>query len=120
MFKTLTSAMFAAAVIAGGASMSAPIPANAQGMELQIGPNGVTPRMRDDDSDRDYDRRHHDRDMGRHRCDPEDAEDAARDYGFRHPHVVQVTPRSVTVEGMTRDGPDRMRFRNVPGCPAYR
>jgi hypothetical protein len=31
--------------------------------------------------------------------------------------VVRVTSRSVTVEGMTRSGPDRITFANRRGCP---
>ncbi|MBX4955563.1 hypothetical protein [Rhizobium lentis] len=53
-------------------------------------------------------------------CDPRLAEDLARDYGFRRPRVVDITPRRVIVQGWTRRGPDEMSFGNVRGCPALR
>lgn len=53
-------------------------------------------------------------------CDPDDAEDAARDMGFRRPHVIDVSPRRIVVEGFTRHGPDRIFFANVRGCPVMR
>lgn len=77
----------------------------AQGFDIQIGPNGVRPVIRDG-----YDGR-------RDACRPGEAMSAARDEGFRRPHIVQVTDRRVVVEGMTDDGPDRITFANRPGCP---
>jgi hypothetical protein len=50
-------------------------------------------------------------------CDPDDAEDEARDMGLHRAHVVDVTPRQVVVEGFGRHGPDRMYFANARGCP---
>lgn len=79
--------------------------ANAQGFDIQVGPHGVRPIIRDG-----YDRRPD-------ACRPGDAMAAARDEGFRRPHIVQVTDRRVVVEGMTDDGPDRISFANRPGCP---
>lgn len=81
-------------------------PASAQDIELRLGPDG--PRIRDRDRDRDYDRRG---------CSPGEARAAARDEGFRDAQVVRVTSRSVTVEGFTRNGPDRITFANRRGCP---
>jgi hypothetical protein len=80
--------------------------ASAQDIELRLGPDGVRPMMRD--RDRDYDRRG---------CSPGEARAAARDEGFRDAQVVRVTSRSVTVEGFTRSGPDRITFANRRGCP---
>ncbi|WP_423331483.1 hypothetical protein [Rhizobium wenxiniae] len=87
------------------------MPAAAQDVELRIGPDGVRPVIRDRDRDRYGDR---DRDRG---CSPGEARAAARDEGLRRPEVVRVTSRSVTVEGMTRRGPDRITFANRRGCP---
>lgn len=79
-------------------------PASAQDIELRLGPDGPSIR----DRDRDYDRRG---------CSPGEARAAARDEGFRDAQVVRVTSRSVTVEGFTRNGPDRITFANRRGCP---
>ena len=80
---------------------------SAQDLEFRIGPDGVRPVTRDRDRDRYY----------RRGCSPGEARAAAREEGFRRPEVVRVTDRSVTVEGWTRNGPDRIRFANRPGCP---
>jgi hypothetical protein len=82
------------------------IPAGAQGLDIQVGPNGIRPVIRD----RDF--------RGRDSCNPRDALDAARDEGYRHPRIVRVTDRRVVVEGMTEDGMDQISFANRPGCPA--
>lgn len=87
--------------------------ANAQDIELRIGPDGVRPVIRDRDRDRDYERR----DRRRDECSPREALSIARDEGLRRAEVTRVTRRSVTVEGMTRRGPDRIVFANVRGCP---
>lgn len=90
-------------------------PASAQDVELRLGPDGIRPVIRD--RDRDYDRgRDRDRDRARG-CSPGEARAAARDEGLRSPEVVRVTDRSITVEGMTRRGPDRITFANRRGCP---
>lgn len=105
------------AIVAG--SFSFQLPASAQDLELRIGPDGVRPVIRD--RDRDLDRRDfsdRDRDRGRRGgCSPREARDAAREEGLRRPEVVRVTERSVTVEGFTRDGRERIRFANRRGCP---
>ncbi|MCB5205258.1 hypothetical protein LH464_22605 [Neorhizobium sp. T786] len=85
-------------------------PVYAQDLGLEIGPNGVRPIIRDNDRDRD-------RDEGRTGCSPREARAAARDEGLRDPEVVRSTRRSVTVEGMTRRGPDEITFANERGCP---
>lgn len=85
------------------------MPAAAQDVQLQISPDGIRPVVRD--HDRDYDR------MRERGCSPGEARAATRDEGLRRPEVVRVTSRSVTVEGMTRRGPDRITFANRRGCP---
>ncbi|MDH4412360.1 MAG: hypothetical protein QE484_03575 [Rhizobium sp.] len=85
-------------------------PAYAQDLELRIGPDGLRPIIRD--RDRDGERRIRDRG-----CSPSEARAAALDEGLRRPQVVRVTDRTVTVEGMTRRGPELIRFANRRGCP---
>ncbi len=85
--------------------------AQAQDLQFRIGPDGV--RIYDRDRDR-YDRY---RDDYRRGCSPREAEMAARESGFRSPEVVRRTNRSITVEGWTRYGPDRIIFANRRGCP---
>lgn len=82
------------------------ISANAQNLELQVGPHGIRPVIRNQGDD------------GRDACSPGEAMAAARDEGYRHPRIVRVTDRRVIVEGMTEDGLDRINFANRPGCPA--
>lgn len=110
MFK-MTSKIGLAAALSIAASSVLVLPAAAQDVELRIGPDGVRPVIRD--RDRDYDR-YSERGRG---CSPGDAREAARGEGLRRPEVVRVTSRSVTVEGMTRHGPDRITFANRRGCP---
>ncbi|MGF9692073.1 MULTISPECIES: hypothetical protein [unclassified Rhizobium] len=88
------------------AGLASTVPAHAQGVELQIGPDGVRPVVRDRDRDR--------RPMG---CSEREARAAARESGLRDPEVVRVTPSRVVVEGRTRRGPDRITFANERGCP---
>jgi hypothetical protein len=111
MRKVLSCAGLALAVtmgsLAGGVSA-----ASAQGIELQIGPDGIRPVQRDRDRDRD-------RDRGRRGgCSEREARAAARDEGLRDVEVIRVTPRSITVEGETRRGRvQTLRFANERGCP---
>ncbi|WP_416223170.1 hypothetical protein [Tianweitania sp.] len=110
MRKVLTSAGLALAVTAGSlvGGMSF---ASAQGIQLEIGPNGVRPV----DRDRDRDRRGP---PPRGGCSEREARAAARDEGLRDGEVIRVTPRSITVEGETRRGrTETMRFANERGCP---
>ncbi len=106
--KLLSHAGLAAALSLGalGAFSTS---ASAQDLQLRIGPDGVRPVIRDRERDRDY-RRGGD-------CSPGEARAAARDEGFSRPQVVRVTDRSVTVQGWTNDGPDRITFANRAGCP---
>ncbi|MBS9721326.1 hypothetical protein JYU29_11565 [Tianweitania sp. BSSL-BM11] len=109
MHKVLTSAGLALAVTVGslGGGMSI---ASAQGIQLEIGPNGIRPVERERERDR--------RGPPRRGCSERDARAAARDEGLRDVEVTRVTPRSVTVEGETRRGRViTMRFANERGCP---
>lgn len=104
MTKLISKAGLSAALLIG-AFGALSVPASAQDFELRVGPDGIRPVIRD--RDRDY----------RGGCSPGEARAAARDEGFRRPEVVRVTSRSVTVQGWTEDGPDRIQFSNRPGCP---
>ncbi|MDP9571841.1 hypothetical protein [uncultured Agrobacterium sp.] len=87
--------------------------AQAQDVELRIGPDGVRPVIRD----RDRDRRDMDRRGPMRGCSEREARAAARASGLRDPEVVRVTPRRVVVEGDTRRGTDTITFANQRGCP---
>ncbi|MBZ5759393.1 MULTISPECIES: hypothetical protein [Rhizobium] len=92
----------AGSILVGSATI-----ASAQNLDIQVGPNGIRPVIRDQD-----------RDHGpRGECSPREAMAAARDEGYRHPRIVRVTDRRVVVEGMTEEGLDRITFANRPGCP---
>lgn len=110
------------AIAAASLALATAGPAGAQDMELRIGPDGVRPVIRDDDSYRYHHRPRYEerRYIARRGCNPDEAEYAARRFGLHHPRVVRVTPRSVTVSGFRRGGEDYIRFANVPGCPAIR
>jgi hypothetical protein len=101
MFRITSKSGLAAAIAIAGCSLFTS-PASAQDVELRIGPDGLRPVVRD-------------RDRG---CSPGEARAAARDEGLRQPEVIRATSRSITVEGMTRYGVDRMTFANRRGCPA--
>ncbi|MGK6312852.1 hypothetical protein [Neorhizobium sp. DT-125] len=105
MTKILSRVGLSTALLLGAFGALSIAPASAQDIQLRIGPDGIRPELRD--RDRDY----------RGGCSPGEARAAARDEGFRRPEVVRVTDRSVTVEGWTRNGPDRIRFANRRGCP---
>lgn len=100
MSKMLTSASIGLA-LAGGLFATTVM---AQSLDIEVGPHGVRPMIRDYGSDRSA-------------CNPRDAIDAARDEGYHHPRIVRVSDRRVVVEGMTDDGMDRITFANRPGCP---
>ncbi len=102
MFRIASKAGLAAA-LSLAACFSFTVPATAQDVELRIGPDGLRPVVRERDRDRG--------------CSPGEARAAARGEGLRQPQVIRVTSRSVTVEGMTRYGLDRMTFANRRGCP---
>ncbi|CAD7028376.1 MULTISPECIES: hypothetical protein [Pseudorhizobium] len=109
MLKTLANMGVALALTFGAVTTTAQI-ASAQDLELRIGPDGVRPVIRDRDRDRDRDRR-------RDECSPRLALSIARDAGLRRAEVTRITRRTVTVQGMTRRGPERMVFANERGCP---
>jgi hypothetical protein len=95
------------------ATVSVPQPASAQNLELQIGPDGVRPRLVDPDDEDGY--RSARRPRGR--CDLDLATDIARDEGLRRPRVVDVTERRVVVRGRTSNGRETIVFANRRGCP---
>jgi hypothetical protein len=64
--------------------------------------------------------RHWRPDRRRDRCAPWMAEAKADRMGLHRTRVVNVTPRTVTVVGFGRRGPDRVVFANVRGCPVIR
>lgn len=110
MRKVLTSAGLAMAVMAGSLAGGTSF-ASAQGIQLEIGPNGVRPVERERDRDRRGPPRRGD-------CSEREARAAARDEGLRDIEVTRVTPRSVTVEGENRRGRVvTLRFANERGCP---
>lgn len=106
--------------MAVGTLVPAATTVHAQDLELRIGPDGVRPVIRDR---REEERRRRemerDEDMGHMRrgCDPEEAQDLARDAGLHRPRVVRMNERRIVIEGRTRDGRERMTFANRPGCP---
>jgi len=108
----MSAKLLRAALVTTLAFVSVPLaapfaaPASAQDVELRIGPDGVRPIIRDRDRDR--------RDRG---CSPREAQRAAAEEGLRRAEVVRVTDRSVTVRGLTRRGPEQLRFANRRGCP---
>jgi hypothetical protein len=110
MLKFLAQAALTVALAVSSVAATATVTA-AQDVELRIGPDGVRPVIRDRDRDRDR------RDRRRDECSPREALSIARSEGLRRAEVTRITRRSVTVEGMTRRGPDRMVFANVRGCP---
>lgn len=110
MLKFISTAGLALAISAG-ALTGAVTTAQAQDVQLRIGPDGIRPVVPDRDR---YDRRDDRRAGG---CSERDARRAARESGLRDAEVTRVTRRSITVEGMTRRGPDRITFANERGCP---
>jgi hypothetical protein len=97
VFSSNRTLVFAAVLTLTSAGL-----ASAQGIDLQIGKHGIRPVVRDDD---------------RGECNPRDALSAARDEGLHRPRITRVSDRTVVVEGYDDDGPDTLRFANVPGCP---
>jgi hypothetical protein len=104
MSKMLSIAGISLALVGGLFVGSATI-ASAQNLDIQVGPHGIRPVIRDNDNG------------GRDACSPGEAMAAARDEGYHHPRIVRVSDRRVVVEGMTNDGLDRISFANRPGCP---
>lgn len=113
MNRFISAAAIALSMAAAPMLVSAP--ANAQGLQLEIGPNGVRPvDPYAYDAPRYVRPPYEERRMG---CSPREARRAAREEGLRDAQVVRVTNRSILVEGYTRRGPERIRFANEPGCP---
>ena len=128
--KTRISTAILAAMLMGGTVVSLPPVAAAQDVQFEIGRHRPPPPdYQQDDEDApqpeygyhrprpDYDRPSP-RDYGRRGCDPRQAVAMASRNGLRHAHVVDVSPRRITVDGFTRRGPDEMVFGNVRGCPS--
>ena len=118
MRKILSAAAFALAVTA--APMLAAPAAQAQDFNIEVGPNGIRPVPQNRYEPEPYQQggyqqdRYAPRRMG---CSPREARAAAREEGLRDAQVVRTTERSITVQGFTRAGPERMRFANERGCP---
>ena len=108
MIKILSTLCIGVLALFAG-EVSIPRAALAQDLELQIGPNGIRPRLVDPDEEYRFTRRGS--------CDLDEAADIARDEGLRRPRVVSVTERRVVVRGRTPDGPEIILFANRPGCP---
>jgi len=108
MIKISALCLAALAVVAGAGFTH---PAYAQSLELQIGPDGVKPRLVNPDDEYQSPRR------ARGRCDLDEATYIAREEGLRRPRIVDVTERRVVVSGRTADGPDTIVFANRRGCP---
>jgi hypothetical protein len=109
MIRISTLCLAGLAVVAMSAGFTQPV--YAQSLELQIGPDGVKPRIVNPDDEYQSPRR------ARGGCDLDEATDIARDEGLRRPRVVDVTERRVVVRGRTADGPDTIVFANRRGCP---
>lgn len=110
MRKIISAAALALAVTA--AQMLAAPKAQAQDFNIEIGPNGIRPVPQN----RGYEGERYE-EPRRRGCSPRDARAAARQEGLRDAQVIRTSERSITVEGMTRRGPERIRFANRPGCP---
>lgn len=133
MKKSLSTAIVAAMLMAGTVA-SVPSRASAQEIQFDLGHHRPPPPdyQQDDDDDNgppppprygfhrppppDFDRPPPG--YGRRGCDPHLAVDVASRNGLRHAHVVDISPRQITIDGFTRRGPDEMRFANVRGCPS--
>ncbi|MCJ8142745.1 hypothetical protein MKI84_07425 [Ancylobacter sp. A5.8] len=113
MIRFMSAAAIALSVTAAPILVAAP--AAAQGLQLEVGPNGVRPVVPYGyDGPRSDGPRYEERRGG---CSPREARRAAREEGLRDAQVVRVSDRSIVVEGFTRRGPERIRFANAPGCP---
>ncbi len=114
----LVSSCFLAAIVTVGTFVPSVTPVRAQDMELQIGPDGVRPIIRDRrEEERRRRLREQEREDFRAGCDPDQALDEARDAGLRRPRIARMNDRRIVVEGRTDDGMERMTFANRPGCP---
>lgn len=105
MFKIVQSSFLA--VIVATTGVGSVTFANAQDVELRLGPDGIRPVIRDRDR----------RDVRSRGCSEREARAAARDAGLRDPEVVRTTRSRVVVEGETRRGLRDITFANERGCP---
>jgi hypothetical protein len=117
-----------AAIVGLGSLSFAPMRANAQDLELNLGGNGPTIRLRDNcDPDREdcRDMRRGDRHDGRRNsfqrqrfCTEDRALDKAERMGIRRARIDSVGRRSIDVRGRDRRG-DRVEisFGRAPNCP---
>ena len=111
MIKILSTLFIGGLALIAG-EVSIPQAATAQDFELQIGPNGIRPRVIYPDEEYRYDQP-----TRRRTCDLDEATDIARDEGLRRPRIVNVTDRRVVVRGRTAYGPETIVFANRRGCP---
>jgi hypothetical protein len=110
----LTSGMF---ILAMAFTMPSG-PASAQDLEIHIGRDGPTMRMRDDcdprrehcREHRDYRRDRDDRRAWRRECTPEHALDKAERMGIRRARIGHVGHRSIEVRGRSHGERVRVRF----------
>jgi hypothetical protein len=113
--------ILALATLALGLGLTSLPAANAQDLELHIGPDGPNLRLRDDcdprreycDGDRDR------RGWERRQCTPDRALDKADRMGLRRVRLNDVGRRTIKVSGRNRDG-DRMTIvfdRRDRRCP---
>ena len=132
--KTIISTAAVAAMLLAGTVISVPSMASAQEIQFDFGHHRPPPPPYDDEDDDgpppppgygyhrpppppDFDRPPPGR-YGRGGCDPQQAVDIASRSGLRRAHIVDISPRRITVDGFTRRGPDEMVFGNVRGCPS--
>ena len=119
MRKIISTVTLAAALAVSPVLATMPA-AHAQGFNIEVGPNGV--RAVPPPPAYGYDqpgppRGYGERDYNRGGCSERQALNAAREEGLRRASIINVTRRSITVEGYNRGGPERIRFANAPGCP---
>jgi len=100
--------ILALATLAVGLGLTSLPSANAQDLELKIGPDGPKLRLRDDcDPRREDCRGDRDRDRDRHadrrECSPDRALDKAERMGLRRARIDRIGRRSIDVRGW-RDG----------------
>jgi hypothetical protein len=129
--KKSVSAAVIAAILTAGTMASAPSVASAQEIQFNLGHHRPPPPDYQQDDDDDDNGPPPPPRYGMHRppppdfdrpppgrgCDPHQAVDMASRSGLRHAHVVDISPRRITIDGFTRRGPDEMVFGNVRGCP---
>ncbi|OQM74850.1 hypothetical protein [Manganibacter manganicus] len=107
MRAIVTSTIFAFATML---AMPAGV-ATAQDIELHLGNDGPTVRLRDDcDPRREYCRDRDDRRAWRHKCTPERALDKASRMGIRRARIDHIGHRSIEVRGRSHGERVSVRF----------